>query len=49
MEINQSTEHKTVIPADLYDELAAETEAEAESNEWLRVAAQRARKLVVHP
>jgi hypothetical protein len=45
MESNQSTEHVTVLPADLYDELA--TDAPAEPSEALREAAARAREVVV--
>lgn len=40
----RSTEHVTVLPADLYDELAADTPDEP--NEALQQAAARARELI---
>lgn len=42
----ESTEHVTVMPADLYDEQMAETPAEP--NEALQQAAVRAREVIVH-
>lgn len=46
METSQNTEHKTVVPADLYDEMLTDT-TPPEPNARLRAAAVRARKVVV--
>lgn len=45
MEPNHSTEHVTVVPADLYDEMLADTPDEP--NEALQQAARRAREAVI--
>lgn len=47
METNKSTENVTVTPADLYDEMAAETPPEP--CEALQAAFTRARELLIHP
>lgn len=47
MEMNQSTENITVIPADLYEELLTD-ETPDEPNAALQAAAARAREVAAH-